>query len=176
MKIFQKWPFRLGMDTMNSWLCHLDSHAPMEFMDLMNRVFRNYLDSFFIVLIDDILVYSKNEVDHMGHLRIVLKILKEHQLFAKYRKCEFWLRLVSFLGHIISIEKVEVDPRKRNAVRNWPRPLTLTDIRSFLGITGFSSIASPLTTLIQKSKKFEWWKACENSFQLFKDKLTYALV
>ena len=71
-------------------------------MDLMNRVFRNYLDSFVIVFNDDILVYIKNEVDHMGHLRVVLQILKEHQRCAKYRKCTFWLRSMAFRGHVLS--------------------------------------------------------------------------
>ena len=113
----------------------------------------------------------------MGHLRVVLQTLKEHQLFAKYSKCEFWLRSVTFPGHIISSERVEVDPRKTEEVKNWPRPLNPTDIRSFLGLAGyylsfvdgFVSIASPLTTLTQKSKKFEWLEACEKSFQLLKD-------
>ena len=77
------------------------TNATMTFMDLMNRVFRNYLDYFMIVFTDDILVYSKNEIDHMGHLRVVLQVLKEHQLFAKYRKCEFWLWPMAFLGYIM---------------------------------------------------------------------------
>ena len=124
-------------------------------MDLMNSVFQSYLDLFVIVFIDDILVYSKNEDDHMAHLRIVLQTLKEHQLYAKYSKYEFWLRSVTFLGNIISSEGVEVDPRKTKAMKNWPRPLTTTNIWSFLGLAGyyqrfldgFASIASPLTTL-----------------------------
>ena len=131
-------------------------------------MFQNYLDSFFIVFINDILVHSKNKSNHMDHLRAVLKTLKEHQLFAKYRKCEYWSRSVTFFGHIISIEGVEVDPRKMEAMKNWPGPLTKTDIRSFLGlagyyrwfVVGFASIASLLITLTQKSKKFEWSKAC----------------
>ena len=94
------------------------TNAAEIFMDLMNRVFQNYLDSFVIVFIDSILVYSNNESDHMGHLRVVLKTLKEHQLFAKYSKCEFWLRSVTFPGHIISSEGVEVDPTKMKAVKN----------------------------------------------------------
>ena len=80
------------------------TNALAAFMDLMNSVSQNYLDSFVIFFIDDILVYSKNEGDHMGHLRVVLQTLKGHQLFAKYIKCEFWLRSVTFLGHIISRE------------------------------------------------------------------------
>ena len=78
------------------------TNAPVAFMDLMYRVFRNYLDSFLIVFIDDILVYSKSEGEDMGHLRIVFKVLKENQLFYKYSKCEFWFRSLTFVGHIIS--------------------------------------------------------------------------
>ena len=93
------------------------TNAPTTFMDFMNRVFQNYLDSFVIIFIDDILVYSKNEEDHMGHFRLVLQTLKEHQLYAEYCKCEFWLRPVTFFGHIISSEGVEVDPRKMEVVK-----------------------------------------------------------
>ena len=96
----------------------------------------------------------------MNHLIVVLQVLKENHLFSKYSKYEFWLRSMSFLGHIISSEGVEVDPIKTEAVKNWPRPLTPTDIRSFLGLAGYcrrfvdglESIASPLTTLTQKSE------------------------
>ena len=84
----------------------------------MNLVFRNFLDSFVIVFIDDILIYSKSEDDHMNHLRIVLQVLKDHQLYAKFSKCEFWLRSVAFLGHIVSSEGIEVDPKKIDAVKS----------------------------------------------------------
>ena len=73
----------------------------------------------------------------MGHIRVVLQILKEHQLFAKYRKCNFWLRSVTFLGHIISTKGVEVDPRKTEVLKNWPTPLSPNDIRSFLCLAGY---------------------------------------
>ncbi|KAH0775084.1 hypothetical protein KY290_012221 [Solanum tuberosum] len=160
------------------------TNALAAFMDLMNRVFRNFLDSFVIVFIDDILIYLKSEDDHMNHLRIVLQALKDHQLYAKFSKCEFWLRLVAFLGHIVSSEGIEVDPRKTDAVKNWPRPLSPSDIRSFLGLAGyywrfvegFSYIASPLTALTKNKSKFEWSESCEKSFQLLKDKLTFAPV
>ena len=117
----------------------------------MNRVFQNYLDSFVIVFIDNILVYLKNEGDHMTHLRVVLQVLKENQYFANYSKCEFWLRSVAFLCHIISCDGVEVYLKKTDVVKNCPRLLTPTDIRSFLGLADyykrivdvFLSIASP---------------------------------
>ena len=84
-----------------------------------------------IIYVDDILVYSKIESNHMGHLKVVLQVLKEHQLFSKYSKCEFWLRLVAFLCYIISTESVEVDPKKMEVVRNLPRPFDPTYIRIF---------------------------------------------
>ena len=117
-------------------------------------------------------------------MRVVFQTLKEHSLFAKYSKCEFWLRSVTFLGHTISTEGVEVDPRKTEVVKNWPIPLTPIDIRSFLGLAGyyrrfvddFASILSSLTTLTQNSKKFEWLEECQKSFQLLKDRITSAPV
>ena len=89
------------------------TNAPVAFIDLMNKVFQNYLDSFVIVFIDDILVYSKNASYNMGHFRVVLQTLKKHQLFAKYSKCDFWLRSVTFLGHIISSEELRLVQGKR---------------------------------------------------------------
>ena len=151
-------------------------------MDFMNRVFQSYLDSFVIFFIDDILVYPKNESEHMNHFRVVLQVLKENQLFSKYSKCEFFLTLVAFIDHIISSKGVEVDPNKIEAVKNWTRPLTPTKIRSFLSLAGyyrsfmdgFASIAARLTTLTQKGKKFECSEVCEKSFQILKDCLTSA--
>ena len=151
-------------------------------MDLMNRVFYNYLDAFVIVFIDVILLYSKSEGEHMDHLKVVLEVFKEHQLFFKYSKCKFWLRSVAFLGHIISSEDIEFDPRKTEVVKNWTRPLTSTDIRSFLDllryymryVDWFAHVASAFTTLTLKKAKFEWSKACERGFQELKDKLSCA--
>ena len=85
-------------------------------------MFQSYLDSFVIVFIDNIVVYSKNQGDHVNYLRLVLELFKENHMFSKYIKCEFWLRSVTFLGHIISIDGVEVDPRKTEALKNFPRP------------------------------------------------------
>ncbi|WMV55223.1 hypothetical protein MTR67_048608 [Solanum verrucosum] len=159
------------------------TNAPAAFMDLMNRVFKQYLDLFVIVLIDDILIYSRSENEHIDHLRILLQILKDQQLFAKFSKCEFWLRSVAFLGHIVSSKGIEVDPKKTDAVKSWHLPLSPSDIRS-LGmvdyyrrfVEGFSFIASPLTTLTQKKAEFVWSEAYEKSFQELKDRLTFASV
>ena len=95
------------------------TNAPAAFMDLMNRVFQPYLDRFVIVFIDDILVYSSSSEEHSEHLRIVLQTLRERQLYAKLSKCQFWLDRVAFLGHVISVEGVSMDPKKIEAVVNW---------------------------------------------------------
>ncbi|KAL4038615.1 hypothetical protein IC575_002237 [Cucumis melo] len=160
------------------------TNAPAVFMDLMNRVFKDFLDSFVIVFIDDILVYSKTEAEHEEYLHQVLETLRANKLYAKFSKCEFWLRKVTFLGHVVSSEGVSVDPAKIEAVTNWPRPSTVSEIRSFLGLAGyygrfvedFSRIASPLTQLTRKGTPFVWSPACERSFQELKQKLVTAPV
>ena len=127
-------------------------------MDLMNRVFRLFLDRFVIVFIDDILVYSRSKADHVSHLRLVLQTLREHQLYAKFSKCEFWLEEVAFLGHVVSKAGIQVDPKKIEAITEWQRPTTVTEVRSFLGLAGyyrrfvkdFSRIAAPLTRLTRR--------------------------
>ena len=98
------------------------TNAPDAFMDLMNRVFRPYLDQFVVVFIDYILVYSKDAQEHEHHLSIVLQTLRENQLFAKLSKCDFWLKEVSFLGYIVSAEGIRVDPVKIKAIVNWKPP------------------------------------------------------
>ncbi|RVW93540.1 Retrovirus-related Pol polyprotein from transposon 17.6 [Vitis vinifera] len=113
------------------------TNAPTAFMDLMNRVFKPYLDQFVVVFIDDILVYSRSREDHEGHLSIVLQTLRDKQLYAKLKKCEFWLDRISFLGHVVSNDGISVDPGKVDAVANWRRPSTVTEIRSFLGLAGY---------------------------------------
>ena len=98
------------------------TNAPTEFMDLMNRVFRPYLDKFFMAFIDDIMVYSIDEQEHEQHLKLVLQTLREKKLYAKLSQCDFWLKEVSFLGHIVSAEGIRVDPAKIEAVVNWKLP------------------------------------------------------
>ena len=95
------------------------TNAPAAFMDLMNRVFRPFLDQFVIVFIDDVLVYSRTEEEHEQHLRAVLQTLREHRLFAKFSKCEFWLEKVQFLGHVILGVGIQVDPAKVSVVLSW---------------------------------------------------------
>ncbi|KAL6223465.1 hypothetical protein ACLB2K_006852 [Fragaria x ananassa] len=160
------------------------TNVPAAFMDLMNHMFSPYLDVFVVVFIHDILIYSKTLEDHDRHLRIVLHVLREAKLFAKLGKCEFWKEEVKFLGHVVSKEGILVDPSKVEAVLNWSRPTTPTEIRSFLGlagyylrfIEGFSSIASSLTKLTKKNAKFVWTDECEKAFEELKTRLTTTLV
>ncbi|CAN4081463.1 unnamed protein product [Withania somnifera] len=128
------------------------TNAPLAFMDLMHRVLEPYLYLFVIVFIDDILVYSWSKSDHEQHLELILRTPKEHRLYAKFSKCEFWLESVAFFGHIVSMDGVFVDPTKIRAIRDWPRPTTISKIRSF------------------------WSKKCELSFSKLKDLLTLAPV
>ena len=113
------------------------TYAPAHFMYLMNLVFMPELDNFVVVFIDDILIYSKNEEEHAEHLRIVLPRLREHKLYAKFSKCDFWLKEVQFLGHIISEAGISVDPSKIQDVLNWKTPESVSEIRSFLGLAGY---------------------------------------
>ncbi|GJT65005.1 putative nucleotidyltransferase, ribonuclease H [Tanacetum coccineum] len=160
------------------------TNAPAVFMDLMNRVCRPYLDKFVIVFIDDILIYSKTQEEHVEHLRLVLRLLKKEKLYAKFFKCEFWLREVQFLGHVINGNRIHVDPSKIEAVKNWKAPKTPIKVCSFLGLAGyyrrfiknFSKIAKSLTILTQKCKTFDWGEEQELAFQTLKDKLCNAPV
>ena len=160
------------------------TNAPAAFMDLMNHVFRPYVDQFVVVFIDDILVYSKDRESHDTHLRVVLEILRKEQLYAKLSKCEFWLTEVSFLGHIVSKEGIQVDPKKIEVVVEWKPPRNVREVRSFLGLAGyyrrfvkgFSMIAAPMTRLLQKNVKYEWSEKCQGSFEKLKAFLTEAPV
>nr|CAI44621.1 B1168G10.5 [Oryza sativa Japonica Group] len=158
------------------------TNAPAFFMNLMNKVFMEYLDKFVVVFIDDILIYSRTKEEHEEHLRLALEKLREHQLYAKFSKCEFWLSEVKFLGHVISAGGVAVDPSNVESVTNWKQPKTVSEIRSFLGLAGyyqrfienFSKIAKPMTRLLQKDVKYKWSEECEQSFQELKNRLISA--
>ena len=110
---------------------------PAVFMDMMNKVFHDYLDQFTIVFIDDILIYSKTSEKHEERLRKALESLRREKLYAKLKKCEFWLDNVSFLGHVISGEGVTVDLEKVKVVVEWTRPTSVFEIQSFLGLVGY---------------------------------------
>nr|GEW18905.1 putative reverse transcriptase domain-containing protein [Tanacetum cinerariifolium] len=110
------------------------TNAPAVFMDLMNRVYKPYLDRFLIIFIDDILIYSKNRKEHEGHLMLILKLLKDEELYAKFSKCEFWLSKVQFLSHVNDSEGIHVDPAKIKAIKDWESPKTPTETHQFLGL------------------------------------------
>ncbi|GJU98439.1 putative reverse transcriptase domain-containing protein [Tanacetum coccineum] len=140
------------------------TNAPAIFMDLMNRVCKPYLDKFVIVFIDDILIYSKNKEEHEGHLRLILELLKNEELYAKFSKCEFWIPKVQFLGHVIDREGIHVDPAKIESIKDWASPKSPTEIRQFLGLaekeeTAFQLIkqklcSTPILALPKGSENF----------------------
>ncbi|GJZ49507.1 putative reverse transcriptase domain-containing protein [Tanacetum coccineum] len=156
------------------------TNTPAIFMDLMNHVCRPYLDKFVIVFIDDILIYSKSEKEHEVHLKAILDLLKKDKLYAKFSKCEFWLQEVQFLGHVVNRDGIHVDPSKVESVKNWKTLESSTEIRSFLGLTGyyrrfienFSKIAKPLTLLTQKNKTYVWGDEQDEAFCILKEKLS----
>ena len=157
------------------------TNASAAFMDLTHRVFQPYLYQFVVVFVDDI---SQSEWEHEYHLRIVLQLLRDHQLYAKFSKCEFWLTEVRFFGHVVSSSGVSVDLEKVEAVMSWERPKSVFKIRSFLGLVGyyrrfiedFSRLAAPMMRLTQKEVKFDWDDRCEEAFQELKRRLTLALI
>ncbi|GJU51939.1 putative reverse transcriptase domain-containing protein [Tanacetum coccineum] len=123
------------------------TNAPAVFMDLLNRVCKPYLDKFVIVFI-----YSRNKEEHVNHLRIILELLRKEKLYAKFSKCDFWIRIVQFLGHLINSQGLHVDPAKIEAVKNWTSPTTPTE----------------------KNKNYIWGEEQESAFQLLKQKLCEA--
>jgi hypothetical protein len=143
---------------------------------MMNKVFKEYLDKFVMVFIDDTMVYSRSEEEHEDHLHLVLQKLRDHKLYAKLSKCEFWLKQVAFFGHIVSKGGISVDPSKFQDVLSWNASTSVKDIQSFHGlagsyrrfIEGFSKISKPMTELLEKEKKFKWTATCEASFQELK--------
>jgi hypothetical protein len=140
------------------------TNAPAYFMNLMNKVFMEYLGKFVVVFIDNILVYSNDDGEHEEHLRLVLQKLRDNQLYAKYSKCEFWLDEIPFLGHIISKGGITVNPPELREIVGRKITASVTEIWSFLGLVGYyrcfiegvSKIAKPMTSLLEKGKEFKW--------------------
>jgi hypothetical protein len=155
--VFSKIDLRSGYHQLKMWECDISRtafalryglyeytvmsfgliNAPTYFMYLMNKVFMEYLDKFFMVFIDDILVYLRSEEEHEEHLHLALQKVWEHRLYAKLSKCEFWMKQVAFLGHVISKGGISVDPSKVQDVLSWNAPMSVGDIRSFLGLAGY---------------------------------------
>ena len=156
-------------------------NAPATFQSLMNRIFHDCIDEFLVVYMDDLLVFSKNEEEDLPHVETVFSRLKEHQLYVSARKCEFLRSEIQFLGLIVGTEGVRVNPEKAEVLRTWPRPETLTELRSFLGllqffrrfIKSFSGIAAPLTNLTRKEQGIHKWDAkCDQAFEELKAAIT----
>jgi len=149
------------------------TNAPAVFMDYMNQIFWPYLDKFVVVFIDDILIYSKNNEEHVDHLNVVLAVLRKHQLYGKLSKCELWLEEVQFLRHVISAHGIVVDPSKIDTVLKWERQRTVMEVRSFSGLAGyyrrfvegFFKTVSPLTQLTRKDQPFSWTRNARNALR-----------
>jgi hypothetical protein len=160
------------------------TNVQAHFMYLMNSVFMLELDKFVMVFIDDILVYSKSTDEHEEHMRVVLQRLRDHQLYAKFSKCEFWINEVPFLGHVISPEGITVNLGKVRDALDWKPPKSMHQVRSFLGLAGyyrrfilnFSMISKPIIELLKKGSKYVWSKDCDEAFQTLKKLLTTSLV
>jgi hypothetical protein len=185
-KVFSKIDLRSGYHQIK--ICPEDipktAFSPAHFMYLMNSVFMRELGKFVVIFMDDILIYSENEEEHADNLRIVLSRLCEHKLYAKFIKCEFWLKKVPFLSHVLSSEGISVDPTKVQEVLDWKTLTTVHEIRSFLRLAGyyrrfipdFSKIAKPMTQLLEKDRKFDWTLECEQAFHTLWTLLTSAPV
>jgi hypothetical protein len=153
-------------------------NAPATMQRLINNVLRSYLDIFCIGYLDDILVYSQNEEEHIQHVRKVLSALKEHHLLLKPEKCHFHTKKLTFLGYVVTPEGLSMDPEKVRTVLDWEPPTTVTEVQSFLGfanyyrrfIKGYSDIAQPLTELTKKDREFNWDSKCQDAFWRLKDK------
>jgi hypothetical protein len=147
-------------------------NAPPHVMYLKNSIFMHELDKFVMVFIDGILVYSKNMEEHEEHLWVMLQRLREHQLYTKFRKCEFWIDEVPFLDHVISSEGITVELGEVQDVLEWKPPMSVHQVCSFLGLVGyyrrfilnFSKIAKPITKLLKKGNKYVWSEACDEAF------------
>ena len=159
------------------------TNAPATFCNLMNDVLFDFMDSFMVVYLDDIVIYNLTLEDHVVHLEM-LDRLRQDQLYVKKEKCEFAQTEIKFLGHLISKSEIRMDGVKVAAIRDWPTPTKVTELQSFLGlanyyrrfILGYSKIAYTLTDLLKKERKWEWNAKCQDAFQNLKDAITSKLV
>jgi len=160
------------------------TNAPATFMHMMNQVFGKFLNKFLVIYLDDLLIFSKTPEEHLEHLELVLKTLKENKLYGSLKKCAFGVREIEFLGHVVSDRGIKVDPAKVAAITSWQNPTSATEVRSFLGlanyyrrfIRGFGGIAAPLTELTKADAPFLWTARCTSAFQQLKQALVEAPV
>jgi hypothetical protein len=159
------------------------TNAPTTFQVLTNSVFAEYIRIFVLVFFDDILIYSKIEAEHLDHIRVVLQLLRHHNLTANRNKCVFAAEKVDYLGHSISGEGVVTDPSKIEAIKTWAVPKSITQLRSFLGLTdyyrrfiqGYGVICRSLRDLLKKDE-FLWTPAHTIAFENLKTKMSAAPV
>ena len=157
------------------------SNAPSTFMRFMNHILKPCIGNFVVVYFDDILIYRKNSMEHLEHLRQLFSILREQRLFVNSKKCDFYADRIIFLGYVVTKDGIEMDRSKIEAITNWPTPSSIHDVRSFhrlvsfyrIFIRGFSSIMAPVTECL-KGDKFKWTSVVEESFELIKKKVTEA--
>jgi hypothetical protein len=148
------------------------TNEPDILMYLMNSVLIKYLDKFVLVFLDDILVYSNYREEHEEHIRMVLQVLREHQIYSKLNKCDFFKKEIQYLDHVISSEGVTIDPAKIKEIMDWPATRNVREVRSFMGlaryyrrfIKGFSKIGNPIMELQRKGRRFMWSRECEDIF------------
>ena len=158
------------------------TNAPSTFMRIMNHVMHPFIGKFMVVYFDDILVYSRHLDDHVEHLRQVLNILRKEKLYANMKKCDFCKDELVFLGFVISAAGIKVDKSKVQAIQEWPKPTSITQVRSFHGLASFyrrfvkdfSTIAAPLIEVIKMNVGLKWGEAQEKSFNLLKEKFSNA--
>src|SRR5215470_19535225 len=158
------------------------TNAPSTFIRLMNHVLRAFIGKFVVVYFDDILVYSKTLDEHIDHLRAVLNVLRAESLFGNLKKCSFCTNQIIFLGYVVSAKGIEVDEEKVKAIKEWPTPKSITEVRSFHGlgsfyrrfVKDFSTIAAPLTEVVKKNVGFKWGEEQATAFTLIKEKLSSA--
>jgi hypothetical protein len=161
------------------------TNAPSTYQNVMNDIFREYLNDFVLVYLDDILVYSRTPEEHLHHIQLVLQKLRDERLYASRKKCDFGKTHLEFVGHIIGADGVRVDPKKTAVVDQWPKPADISNLRSFLGlanyfrkfIKNYSTMVAPLTSLTKKNRQItDWDDHCDKAFQAVKDSLTNAPV
>lgn len=159
-------------------------NAPATFMRVMNDLFRPFIDEFVLVYLDDILIFSKSWNEHVCHVKKVLVVLKNEKLYVKLSKCEFGKTSLVYLGHILGPGQLKIDPSKVEAIVNWPKPTSVTDDCSFLGvveywrrfIANFSIIVAPLHALKSVKQVFQWGGKQQKSFETLKENISIALV